>query len=377
MKITCNKDVLLNTAAKAATCITRSALPVLNNILFVTDNNTVTMSGCDLTNRIDVKMECDVIHSGAAAIPANLLLKIGKAMSGKDVEIDVGENFHATVKCGKTVASLPCLKADDYPQVGTFEPVYSFRMSGKQFLNAINYGSYAYAANDASRKMLEGVCLQFDPTGKMTVVSTDGKRLAMHETLLPAESGKPDTLKTFILPATALAPLGDMLFDCKTDEIDTTVSFGEKQFQIENKTECFTCRLVEGTYPNYRQVIPQGSKHKIIVNAAELQQKVKMLSLIDEVNRNCNIRITNTNIELSATSQVNGSVKDEIELKEETGIDDPIEICLCTKYIVDCLTACRSLGDDTMILINDAMSPIELSFDLNSTSCIVMPLRKK
>ena len=376
MKIKVNRKIFIAAAETAQGCITKSTLPILNCILINADDaDNVFLRGSNSSSYIDVKLTCDVLDRGVAAVPLTII-KYLKNIFGDTFELEVQENYHAVLTCGKTEITIPCQDPKDYPIFGEFDPVFAAKVNGKQFLNAIKYGGYASATKDDSRKVLEGLLCQFENDGSLTVVSTDGKRLAIHNRMIGYETSTGENAK-FILPASASYTLGLMLFSGSQEGNDTELTVGEKQIKVETANEIFCCRLVEGNYPNYRQVIPESFKYKIPVDITTFHAKIKMLSMVDDQNSNCTLTFNPKSIKLEAKSLMNGTVKDEIELPEQTGIEDSVSVTLNAKFITDSLNACRDTSEQFILCLNDAVSPLKFSFDFDSTGCIIMPLRNK
>ena len=180
MKCTVGKEALLTHLQKVCNIVSRRpVLPILNNVRLEAEDNILNLKATDLEITIRTELRADVEYSGVTTLPAKSLLALISKLPGSRVEIDCGDNHHATIKCGSAEFLLKGLDPVDFPDDPLFESKRKIHLPQPELGRMIDYVSYA-VSQDSSRKTLQGIL--FSVKGSiLTTVATDGKRLAFVE----------------------------------------------------------------------------------------------------------------------------------------------------------------------------------------------------
>ena len=278
MKIKIQNTTLLGALRKVVPFVnTRNqGLPILNNALFVADkaDGTLTITGTDLNKTIVVTVACDTIEEdGVTTLPVRLLSEIIARVVDGIVEIDVSANHRAVVRGGQSVFTIQGIAKDQFPTLPVVKDAKTVKIPAKEIKKMIGRVIYAASKNEVERKVLCSVLFKFDKGGKVTFVSTDGRRLALAETTCEQEI---ESEIVFALPLNFASELPKFL--------DTD---GDAEIQIEKTQVSFTVgsvklysKLFDEGYPNYRQVIPKDIKDDIVIDRIQLLDAIDRVSVL-------------------------------------------------------------------------------------------------
>ena len=365
MKFTAKTKDVANALKQAAYCLgSKAIVPILNNALFeASGDGFVTVTCTDLYQRITASFPAEVEAPAKTTLPAKKLLSILNNLTSADITFDTKDNHHTAIICGTTQIDICGLDVADFPDKTEVEPETSFAIETKEFAELIRHGGYAVSTDDG-RKVLTGVLLDVDSNGIIAVISTDGKRLAIAEKITDIQF---ETRKQYIIPAAVVATLGKL----KGDNIKLKLS--EKYITAEVEDVTLSGKLVEGNYPNWRQIIPADTKNKAVINSSVLLAKLAIVSqMVGDDNKACFVFGANK-IEFKTQSN-DGSILDSMEIEFQPQDDKPIMLMFNPAFIAAAVTNCGD-GDFTFCF-NNEMSPCLFDFGIN-VKAIVMPIRNK
>jgi len=367
MRFTITRQNLHNgLAAVSASIPSKTTLPVLSNILFETTEDGIWMSGTDLDVAVRVRVPAEVQEDGTLTAPGKKLQEITRELPDEPVEVSTrGDQIE--LSCGRSRFKLNGLPADEFPGLPDvdFEEGWSVESGNVQRL--IQHTSFAVSTEE-SRPILNGVLWELRD-GSMQMVATNGHRLArMSVPAGPATT----TSEDFIVPPAALQQV-QRLF--KGDEdLQVSRSGNHLGFRSEG-TEVYT-RLIEGSYPNYEQVIPKDNDKYAIVAKGAFESAVRRMAVVasDQTHR---IRLTfeEDRVHLNVLTPDLGEGHDELELTFE---GDELEIGFNANYLLEVL---RYMPTDEVKLTFTAperaatVEPVGEDQDGIDYLCLVMPLR--
>ncbi len=364
MKFTVNREKLLKALQRVNSIIgSRSMLPILGNVMFKAADNSLQLTTTDLEIRITTSVEAVVETAGETTIPARKLAALVACFNGTDVDFSVNENHHIKIKCGSSNFTLLGLATEDFPEMVEFEAVREIKIKEGDFKRML--GTIAYAVSpDDSRKVLTGVL--FSTRGNSaTLVATDGKRLAMQEKNLEVIDG-PDG--DAIIPLKAANEVKRLL---EGDGV-LTVRIGEKQCTFESSNFVLSSKLIEGNYPNYRQVIPASFSKTIEVDAAKLLSKIETVSqVLSDSSAYIILSFGENMLKLQASSSEVGEGSDMVEI-EYAG--ESVDVSFNPAFLADPLKYCDV--DKVKIKINDSFNPVAMEGN-EGFLYVIMPIRKK
>ncbi len=367
MKITILKENLskgLNVIGRIVS--TRGSLEVLSNILIKTDKGRVCLSATNLEVGINYMVGAKVEKEGAITVPARLFTEFINSLPGEKITLELeGDTLHS--KADNYEANIKGISADEFPLIPEIKTNKVFSLKNSALREAINLVGFA-AAMDDTRPVLAGVYMKIDGS-KVTLATTDSYRLAEKVIDLGNEKAKKTEI---IIPAKTLLELGRILGELDSNEV-VKVYLSESQILFEANGLDFISRLIEGQFPNYKQIIPENSDTKAKVSKDELASAVKIASLFARENAN-SIKVavkSKGKVEVdSGGSQVGDNTAKITAVV--TGKDT--EASFNGKYIMDALNAIRE--SDINLEISGKLNPgvIKTTKDKNYIY-IIMPLR--
>lgn len=337
MKFRVDRDVLAEAVAWTARSIpTRpGTLPQLSGILVATDPHGLTLSGFDYETSAQVTIPADIADEGRVLVSGRLLADIARALPHQPVDVAL-DAAKLSVTCGSSRFSLQTMPVDEYPALPEM-PAVSGTVEGDLFSAAVAQAVTA-AGRDDMLPVLTGVKLEIDGS-TLSLLATDRFRLSLRE--LTWRPGQTDLAVSALVPARVLAETARSLTTGSelsialghADGGDGLIGFESTAAGGQRRT---TTRLIEGAFPNVRQLFPSTSDITATVDVAALIDSVKRVSLVAG---------RNTPIRLSFTEQVvnleagNGEEAQASESLEANLVGDDISIGFNPAYLLDGLGA--------------------------------------
>jgi len=367
MKFTITRQNLHNgLAAVSASIPSKTTLPVLSNILFEAREDGVWMSGTDLDVAVRVRVPADVSEAGSLTAPGKKLQEITRELPDEPVDVATrGDQIE--LKCGRSHFKFNGLPAEEFPSLAEIAFDDAWTVKGKDLHDLIHHTAFAVSTEE-SRPILNGVLWELRD-GEMRMVATNGHRLARMG--IPAgSSGVPSA--DFIVPPAALQHV-QRLFRSE-DELRVARSGNHLGFRAES-TEVFT-RLIEGTYPNYDQVIPRDNDKIASVQKKALESAVRRMAVVasDQTHR-IRLHFESGRVHLNVLTPDLGEGHDELEVGYA---GEELEIGFNANYLLEVL---RYMPTDEVKIAFKAperaatVEPIPDGDEPIDYLCLVMPLR--
>ncbi len=349
-------------------------MPVLNNVLIKAENGKVLLTTTNLDLGIRCSITADVEEEGDITLPVKRLEKIVASTPEKEITIESSDGQTARIRSGRYEAPrFNGLKSEDFPPLPSFVDQHTFEFSALELSSMLRSVSYAQS-NDENRYILNSVYFNFD-AGKLTLVATDGRRLALISRDVPMSDGDEGSI---ILPAKTVAELEKLLPQGKS----VRISFNERQvafdIAIADDSESkglagsiyLVSKIVEGSYPNYKQVIPKETDRRIKIERELMSETVQRVSIItNEKQNSVKLKIGENSLEISAQSVEFGESREVIDV-EYSGPE--VQIGFNPEFL---LSPLRNLTKDEIFFeFKDEMSPGVFK-TLDNFICVVMPLR--
>ena len=339
----------------------KGSLPILQNVLLEASGEELTMMTTDLDISIRAVCACEVKEEGKTTLPVKLLFTaIGKVAEG-EIEIEVDQQERASISAGNARYKLVGLPESEYPRLPKDEDAFVYNIPQQTFREMLRKVSYA-ASQDDTRRTLKGVLLSFK-NEKLTMVATDGRRLALVES--EVEFPK-DAEKDIVLPSKAVSELQRSI----EGEGDLSLIVQKSQICFKLEKTMIYSKLMDDAYPNYRQVIPKETVEHIGVDRQLLLDALDRASVMtmDEAHSTKLIFESGKLTVMSAASDI-GEAKDVVPIKYA---GEKIEIMFNPSYVMDPLKAIED--DEVTVNINDGHSPAVIKCSIPFIY-VLMPLR--
>ncbi len=345
MKFSVAKDKLLEGLQTVQNVVsTRTTLPILSNVLIRAENGALHFT----TNDLDVGMSCSVEAKiekpGGTTIPARRLAGIVKELPASEVSVEVDGKNVASITCGPSFFKMLCLPEDEFPALPKLEKAKAFTLQQKVLKDALRKTSYGIST-DETRYVLNGILFSFKEN-KLTLVATDGRRLALVD--LEAEFPRSNEVDV-VIPAKCITELQRIL----GEEGDVKLAVGENHVSFEAGGKLLVSKLIEGNYPNYRQVIPAESRERITIERELLLNAVRRVSLLSsEKSNSVKLIFTKNNLEIAANTPEIGEAHESLAINFK-GKD--FSVAFNPGFLQDPL---RALTEEEIHLeVSDEMSP--------------------
>ncbi len=304
MKFRCERDALaeaLATAGRAATGRT-GTLPVLSGVRLELIGDRLTVTGTDLELTIQLELTVGGETDGVTVIPARLSSDIVRSLGDPKVEISAGPD-EVGISAGRSQFSVRPLAADDYPRLPAPSPS-AVTLPAAAFGEALRQVVRA-ASTDEARPILTGVLLAAEGDG-LRLVATDSYRLAVRDL---AGASVLATDQKVLVPSRALQELQRLL--SSNDEV--TLRLGEREATFEVGTSRLTTKLIEGEFPNYRQLIPASYPNKLTVSRDALQEAIRRVKILAKDATPVRLALRNDGLTLTAITQDVGNAADDLD----------------------------------------------------------------
>jgi DNA polymerase III subunit beta len=242
-------------------------------LLEATKGDALHVSATDLDVSVTSVHKCEVLKEGRVAVPAKQLFEIVKALPEKDVVLKRAQNNWLELRSGAAEFRIVGLAAEDFPALPRFEKVTFVSVPPRSLLEMIELTSFA-ASTDETRYNLNGVF--FEPAGAtLRTVATDGHRLALAERPLEGDFG---LKKGVILPRKGLGEMKKLLLDAAEGEVK--LGFVENSAVLQLPSVKLVMRLIEGVFPDYRQVIPKAGEKSFQVGRERFLDTLRRISIL-------------------------------------------------------------------------------------------------
>lgn len=357
----------------------KNTMPILSHVLLDAGaNGKLTLSATDLDVGVRTERACEVTTPGSVTIPARALADMVRELPGPDVTLKRLPNQHVEVKSGRTRAKLMALSADEFPALPPYADAGFVALDTTLLTDMVDKTLYA-ASQDETRYNLNGVL--FEPPGlngssadgPLTMVATDGHRLVRVERAFD-DAAKFSLKAPVILPRKGLGELRRILgsADAGGDEKNIDLGFKDNHAVARRGNTLLGMRLVDGQFPDYKQVIPKLADKVVRVARQDLVDALKRVSVLAQDRMQpVKLVLGKDQLVVTCTNPDAGEISDDVAV-EYAG--QQIEVAFNARYLLEAL---QSLDDKNVLLkLIDNLSPgLLVGVDEPRHLCVVMPMR--
>ncbi|MCB1364405.1 MAG: DNA polymerase III subunit beta [Rhodobacteraceae bacterium] len=371
MKISIERGALLKAVSQAQSVVERrNTIPILANVLIEAEGDHVQFRATDLDIEVVDRAPAQVERAGATTVAATTLHEIVRKLpDGALVSLSADNaTGRLAVAAGRSHFSLATLPREDFPVMASSEYQSSFAAQAVVLRRLFDKSKFAISTEE-TRYYLNGVYMHVaDAEGGKVLrcVATDGHRLARIDADLPAgAAGMPGV----IVPRKTVGELRKLLED---DEAEIAVSVSETKVRFATPEITLTSKVIDGTFPDYTRVIPQGNAKRLEVDAAEFAQAVDRVATVSsERSRAVKLQLEDDRLVLSVNAPDSGAAEEELAVAYG---DERLEIGFNAKYLLE--IASQVDRENAVFLFNSSGDPT-LMREGNDQSAVyvVMPMR--
>ena len=367
MNLTIAKDQILNGLQSVQNIVsTRTTLPILSNVLLRAEGNRLELTATDLDVTITCTVEAAVKKSGATTVPVKKLFGICRELSQSELELEVDDKSSCSLRSGASFFKIRGLGAEEFPPLPKFREDKRVVLPQEKIKGMLKKTSFAIST-DESRYVLNGIFISLKEH-KLTMVATDGRRLALvDEEVDITEKSQGE----FIVPAKAVNELNRLLGD--KGEIEIKYSDNQAAFTLKDEKGfdiLVVTKLIEGNYPNYRQVIPSEAKERVQLSREEFLHALRRAEIMTSEKQN-SVKLTfgKNNLAITANSPEIGEARESLAINYK-GKD--MSIAFNPGYVIEPLNALTN--DEVFLELIDELSPGVLKIN-GPFLYVVMPMR--
>jgi len=340
----------------------RQTLPVLANVLLEAQGDSLRMTATDLEVSVRVTGPAKVVKPGTITISARKLMEIVKELPAAPLALKVQENAWVALRCAGVSYRLVGLTPEEFPAVGDGASSGWLTLDGKILREMLAQTTFAIS-HDESRYALNGVLFAVHDK-ELRMVATDGHRLALAVRQLPVAG--PAT--SGIVPRKAVQEVARIVGS--GEEVQIAIS--DNQFMLRMPNVLLMARLIEGTFPNYEQVVPRAHPHRVTLSRAALTAALRRVSVLsEERTKPVRFLLSPGLLKLTANSPDYGEAEEQMEAQFA---GEEISIGFNSRYVLDALGA--QTGEQVLIELKDGLSPgVFKSFEDEGSLCVIMPMR--
>ncbi len=370
MKFTIERNSLLKTLGHVQSVVERrNTIPILSNVMIEADSDGIAMTATDLDISIIERTGASVAQPGATTVPAHTLFDIARKLpDGAEVELTLEEGDRLVVKAGRSRFTLACLDKEDFPTMSESDLPHRFAIAAEELKRLIDKARFAISTEE-TRYYLNGIYLHVangDAGSTLRAVATDGHRLAQVEQDVPeGATGMPG----IIVPRKTVAEIRKLIDEYEGDVV-VALSDTKMRFSFDNTV--VTSKLIDGTFPDYSRVIPQGNDKMLEMDCRLFSQAVDRVSTISsDKTRSVKLSLSEDTLKLSVNSPDSGTAREE--LAASYGSDD-LEIGFNSRYLMDILAQIE--GDMVQVMLADPSAPTVLKDLMDEGALyVLMPMR--
>jgi DNA polymerase III subunit beta len=309
----------------------KNTIPILANVLMEAKGDEVRFLATDLEVGLRSKCQATVAKGGSLTLPAKKFYEIVKSLPETDIRI-AEDKGGVKVAADRFDSRMQTLPREDFPTLPESGGTPSATLSRSSVKEMVAKTQFAITGED-TRYFLNGALFVLKPN-EMTLVATDGHRLALVSVMRDGQGKKDADEVKAILPKKTLGELGRLLSD---GEGDITYERGENHLFFEVGGRLLISRMIDGQFPAYERVIPKGNDKHIEFERDRLTNAVKRVALLsNERSRAVKIQIDKGKVDVTSSSPDLGEAKETLPVEYSGGA---MQICFNAQYVLDFLSA--------------------------------------
>ena len=337
MKISCLQENLAKGLSIVGRAVpARTTLPQASHVLLASDAGRLKLVATDLMIATTCWIGAQVEEEGAVTVPARLLTDFVTSLPNERIDLTVAARARQLhISCARNEATMAGMDADDFPPVPSVADGLSLKLDAKGFRRAISTVEFAAAADD-TRPVLTGIHTLAEDR-ELTLAAADGFRLAVHK--LPLDQEVPERVEV-IIPARALRELVRLAGE-EEDPLEMAFNAGRSQVLFRLKSAELVATLIQGTFPNYSQLIPQSYTSRATIDMRQFLQETRIASIfardgagIVRLQMEPGEDATPGKMTISARAEEIGEHRGEIDVTME---GEPAKIAFNSKYLQEVL----------------------------------------
>ena len=342
----------------------RQSLPILSNILMVAQEDELVLTATDLELQVERRVQVQNLTPGKTTAPARKLHDICRGLpEGATIGVELSQG-KLTMKSGRSRFTLATLDAGEFPSLSAGGAETTLTLSGKELKELLTRTQFAMAQQDV-RYYLNGLLLEIR-ANRVRTVATDGHRLAMAE--LRRDTGVKKDIQV-ILPRKTVLELQRLV---EGDDSEIKIQLSANQVQVDLDGLKLTSKLIEGRFPDYERVIPEGSDKTVHGDRGRVRAALSRAAILsNEKFRGVRLTLSGSTLKIQTQNPEQEEAEEEVEVQYS---GTPLEIGFNVGYLLDALDAIEG-NEFQMELRSPDASGLVYDAANNANKFVVMPMR--
>ncbi len=351
MKLTIERSALMGALGHVQNVVERrNTIPILSNVQLLAEDGSLGLTATDLDLAMVETVGADIQQAGGTTAPAHMLHDIVRKLpDGAQIELDGGgDDGRLTVRAARSKFALSCLPREDFPAMADDDLPHRFSVPAADLRRLVEKTRFAISTEE-TRYYLNGIYLHApEDAPVLRGVATDGHRLAQVDVPLPDGAA---VMPGVIVPRKAALEVLKLIED-DDGMVDVALSDSKIRFALDHIV--LTSKLIDGTFPDYRRVIPQGNDAQMEADCKSFQAAVDRVATISsEKSRAVKLSVNSDAVVLSASNPEQGSGTDEVAITFNGA--EALEIGFNARYLLD--IASQIEGENIRFDLSDGASP--------------------
>lgn len=353
----------LQTATRVAS--TRASVQALSGVMIQADSERALLLATDMEVGLRVPLHGEVTEPGTAVLPARLLLDVVRSLPAETVTLELrAREQDVEVVSGSASFHLRTLRSEDFPALPQADAANTVTLPSKAFVETALQVARS-ASKDETRPVLTGVLISAAGQ-ELTMVATDSYRLSVKHTRIETQLDSPFEAN---VPARALQELARIAQSLEQAEL--AVSLGQSQIVFEIGEVVLSSRLIEGQFPNYRQLLPESVEHELRLDSAEIVEVVRRVSLLAQKNAPLRLGFAEGQLTVSAQTPDVGEASESLPVPFS---GEPLEIGFNPEFLRDGLESVEA--EQLLLKLISPLRPgLVESPDGGEFVYLIMPIR--
>ncbi len=366
MKISLERDALfaqLQTVSRVAS--TRSAIQALSGVQLAASAEACELRATDMDVGLRVPLKAEVSREGVVVLPARLLVDVVRSLPAPQVSLELrAAEQDVELMSGSATFHIRTLRTEDFPPFPEPDEASAVTLPADAFVTtALKVAGSA--SRDETRPVLTGILVSASER-ELRMVATDSYRLSVKETALDSSLSAAFEVN---VPARALQELARVASHSEDDHLSVSVRQNQVLFVLGRVI--LSSRLIDGQFPNYRQLLPESFEHELRVSGAELTDVVRRISLLAQKNAPLRLAFAPGELTVSAQTPDVGEAQEALPVSFQ---GEPLEIGFNPEFLRDGLEAVQE-GDVLLKLISPLRPGLIESADDTGFKYLIMPIR--
>lgn len=376
MELHIERDPFLKALSRVQTVVERRhTMPILGNTLIEThpDGHTITLSATNQEVSLRTLCPATIVEPGSLTVNAKTLYEVVRELPEESISLRKDHRDRLCLKCGRAKFELVGLPSERFPAIPQADGNYRFSIEHAMLAEMLAKTHFA-TSYDENRFTLNGLFFQITPAGEtqweegvLRIVTTDTHRLAMVERFVP---NLPDEMREVIIPRKAVQEIRRIL---EEDTQPAEIVLDSNYIQVIRPEIILVSKLVDGRFPDYRRVVPQGNPLHLNVDRAQLLGVVKRMSVLShEKSRGIRLEIEGDRMQFNTNNPDQELAEEEMHVSLEGGT--ALKVGFNARYLKEFLAVME--GDNVRFSLKNESSPVLLTDPTQAgTQFVLMPMR--